>query len=186
MGRALPRRAWLGALGGITPDVPMLLIVLVLKLSGTPTHIIFGELYWQSWWQICNAVGHNFWLWSSLCLLGLYMRDWTAQSARGFDRWTGVSLFAGSALLHTAIDFICHREDAHMSFWPISRWKFISPVSYYDPDHFGSWFSLGEALIGLYMAVVLFRQFQHWMLRLTLGLAMLLYVAVPTYFIFLH
>jgi hypothetical protein len=185
MGRAVPRRAWLGALGGLTPDIPMLLIVIALKIKGTPDHVIFGELYWQNWWQICNAIGHNVWLWGGLTCLGLYMRDRLTASAKAFDAWTGLSLFAGSALLHTAIDFICHREDAHMSFWPVTRWKFISPVSYYDPQHFGMWFSLFEVILGLIMAVILFRQFKHRALRATVAIAMMLYIAVPAYFIFL-
>lgn len=185
MGQGIPRKAWAGALGGIAPDISMLLIVITLKLAGTPNHIIFGELYWQNWWQICNAVGHNFWLWSSLAVLGLVMRDKLSTSVRGFDGWTTVSLFAGSALLHTAIDFFCHREDAHMSFWPVTRWKFMSPVSYYDPQHYGTWFSLFEASLGLILAFLLFRQFKHRLLRTGLLIAMALYVAVPAYFIFL-
>jgi hypothetical protein len=185
MGQGVPRKAWAGALGGITPDIPMLLIVIALKLAGTPDRVIFGELYWQNWWQICNAIGHNAWLWGGLTLLGLYMRDRLSTSVRGFDGWTTVSLFAGSALLHTAIDFLCHREDAHMSFWPVTRWKFMSPVSYYDPQHFGMWFSLFEATLGLLLAVLLYRQFKSRILRASLIITMALYVAVPAYFIFL-
>jgi hypothetical protein len=185
MGQGVPRKTWAGALGGITPDIPMLLIVIALKLAGTPDRVIFGELYWQNWWQICNAIGHNAWLWGGLTLLGLYMRDRLSTSVRGFDGWTTVSLFAGSALLHTAIDFLCHREDAHMSFWPVTRWKFMSPVSYYDPQHFGMWFSLFEATLGLLLAVLLYRQFKSRILRASLIITMALYVAVPAYFIFL-
>jgi hypothetical protein len=182
-GRAVPKRAWVAALGGLTPDLPMLLIVITLALWGVPAHTIFGEMYWQNWWQICNAIGHNLWLWSGLIVLGLVMRDRLSASARSYDAWTGVSLFAGSALLHTAIDFLCHREDAHMSFWPVSRWKFMSPVSYYDPQHYGTWFSLFEAVMGFMLALLLFRQFGHSVVRLCLLIAMALYVVVPAFFI---
>jgi hypothetical protein len=182
-GRAVPKRAWWAAAGGLTPDVPMLLIVATLGLLGVPARTIFGELYWQNWWQICNALGHNFWLWSSIILLGLVMRDRASASVRAFDGWTNACVFAGSALLHTAIDFLCHREDAHMSFWPISRWKFISPVSYYDPQHFGTWFSLFEATLGFLLALALYRQFGNAALRFCVIIAMALYVAVPAFFI---
>jgi hypothetical protein len=185
MGQGVPRKAWAGALGGITPDFPMLLIVIVLKLAGTPDRKIFGELYWQNWWQICNAIGHNFWLWGGLTVLGLYMRERLSTSTRGYDGWTTVSLLAGSALLHTAVDFMCHRDDAHMSFWPVTRWKFMSPVSYYDPQHFGMWFSLFEAVLGVVLACLLFRQFKSLVLRVSLAIAMTLYIAVPAYFILL-
>jgi hypothetical protein len=183
-GRGFPAKAWAGALGGAFPDVPMILIVIVLKLSGMPAHIIFDEIYWQNWWQVTNAIGHNFWMWGGLVMLGLFMRDRLSSSVRAFDTWTAVSLFAGSALLHTAIDFLCHREDAHMSLWPMTRWKFMSPVSYYDPAHYGLWFSAFEMLLGLVLMFILFRQFQSRLLRVCLACAMAMYVAVPAYFIF--
>ncbi len=183
-GRGVSRKAWAGALGGAVPDFPMILIVLTLKLSGLSDRSIFGEMYWQNWWQVTNAIGHSFWLWSGLVIFGMIMRDRLSSSVRAFDNWTLVSLFAGSALLHTAIDFLCHREDAHMSLWPVTRWKFMSPVSYYDSAHFGNWFSLFEAALGLCLAVVLFRQFASRRLRACLAIAMAMYVAVPAYFIF--
>jgi hypothetical protein len=183
-GRGIPAKAWAGALGGLIPDLPMFLIVLGLKLNGVPAQVIFGKIYWQNWWQVTNAIGHNFWLWSGLVILGIVNRDRLSSSAQTFDNWTRVSLFAGSALLHTTIDFFCHREDAHMSFWPISRWKFMSPVSYYDPAHYGMWFSLFEVALGLTLAFILFRQFGNKVLRVFVVFAMAMYVAVPAFFIF--
>jgi hypothetical protein len=184
MGRGISRKAWAGAAGGIAPDIPMLLIVIALKLSGMPDRVIFGELYWQNWWQVTNAIGHNFLLWGGLTCLGLVMRERQSASVASFDRWTLLACFAGSALLHTAIDFICHREDAHMSFWPVTRWKFISPVSYWDPAHFGTYFTLFEVIIGIVLAVILFRQFRARLLRIATVVAILLYAAIPAYFIF--
>jgi membrane-bound metal-dependent hydrolase YbcI (DUF457 family) len=182
-GRGISSKAWAGALGGIIPDIPMIMIVAVLALSGTPAQTIFGELYWQNWWQVSNAIGHNVWLWSTLAILGFVMRDKLSNSVRTFDNWTRVSLFAGSALLHTAIDFFCHREDAHMSFWPVTRWKFMSPVSYYDPGHYGMWFSLFEATLCFILAAILFRQFKSRILKTCLAIAMAMYVVVPAFFI---
>jgi membrane-bound metal-dependent hydrolase YbcI (DUF457 family) len=183
MGRGVSAKAWAGALGGLIPDVPMIAIVIALKTSGVPNQVIFGALYWQNWWQTTNAIGHNFWLWSGLVILGLLMRDRLSASAAAFDRWTLVALFSGSALLHSIIDFLCHREDAHMSLWPLTRWKFMSPVSYYDPAHYGLWFALFEASLCILLAVILFRQFKPRVLRVVLALAITLYVAVPAYFI---
>jgi hypothetical protein len=183
-GRGVSSRAWAGALGGLVPDMPMITIVAALAAAGISPRTIFGEMYWQNWWQVTNAIGHNFWLWSAVAILGLVMRERLATSVRTFDNWTLVSLFAGSALLHTAIDFLCHREDAHMSFWPVTRWKFMSPISYYDPAHFGLWFSLFEAALSFILAIVLFRQFRNSLLRAWLTIAMVMYVAVPAFFIF--
>jgi hypothetical protein len=183
-GRDIPRRAWLGALGGFLPDIPMIAVVVGLKIAGTPDRVIFGELYWQNWWQITNAIGHNFWLWGGLLLLAIVMRERLSTSVRAVEGWTLLGIVSASALLHTAIDFICHREDAHMSFWPITRWKFISPVSYWDSQHFGQWFSAFEAALSLVLIFILLRRFGHILVRIALGLAALLYVAVPIYFIF--
>lgn len=177
------RNAIAGALGGVLPDLPMLLIVLVLKVAAIPDPIIFGFLYWQEWWQVANALAHNFFLWGGLFLLALALRERLVATAEAIDRWSAVAVFAASGFIHTAIDFLCHREDAHMSLWPVSRWKFVSPVSYWDPAHYGHVFSLFEAALGLGLALLVFRRFGNGWVRGALVLAMLLYVAVPAYFI---
>jgi hypothetical protein len=183
-GRRAPKRAWIAALGGAIPDFPMLLIVAVLKLFSVPSPIVFGVLYWQEWWQITNAIAHNFWLWGGLLIAALLWRERKAATAASIDRATLVMIFAASAFLHVAIDFLCHREDAHMSLWPLTRWKFISPVSYYDPQYYGHYFSIFEAALGLVLAFILFKRFSNVYLRVALGIAMALYVAIPSYFIF--
>jgi membrane-bound metal-dependent hydrolase YbcI (DUF457 family) len=175
-GRAVPKRAWTGLLGGVTPDVPMLVIVFTLMTVGIPGQKIFGEMYWENWWQITNAIAHSFLLWGGLLALGLVMRK-TSD-----DRWTQLVIFAGSALLHTCIDFFVHREDAHMSFWPLTRFKFMSPVSYYDPAYFGRIFGLFEAVLGVVMAVLLATQFKNWIVRGLLAICLTAYVVMPVIF----
>jgi uncharacterized membrane protein YesL len=176
-GKKIPARAWAGFLGGVTPDVPMLLIVFTLMVTGVPANRIFEELYWQDWWQICNAIGHSFLLWSALLVLGLVLRSKS-------DRWTLLAIYSASALLHAVVDFLVHREDAHMSFWPLMRYKFISPVSYYDSAHYGGPFSLFEAALGVLMVVILIRRFQHRWVRIGLAVLLVPYIAVPAFFIF--
>jgi membrane-bound metal-dependent hydrolase YbcI (DUF457 family) len=183
-GRDIPRRAWIGALGGFLPDIPMIAIVIGLKIAGTPDQVIFDEMYWQNWWQITNGIAHNFWLWGGLLALSVFMRERLSASLAAIEGWSLSAVFAVSALLHVFVDFLCHREDAHMSLWPVTRWKFMSPVSYYDSEHYGRWFSLFEAGLGLVLAVLLFRRFRNVFVRAALGLAIFLYVAVPAYFIF--
>ncbi len=175
-GKKLSPRAWAGFLGGLTPDLPMLLIVFTLMATGVPPHRIFEELYWQDWWQICNAIGHSFLLWAALLILGLVLR---AKS----DRWMLLAIYSASALLHSIVDFLVHREDAHMSFWPLLRYKFISPVSYYDRAHYGGPFSLFEAALGGLMVVILMRRFQHRWVRIGLAVLLVPYIAVPAFFI---
>jgi membrane-bound metal-dependent hydrolase YbcI (DUF457 family) len=183
-GGDVPKRAWAAALGGALPDIPMLLIVLALKLSGVPANRIFDEMYWQNWWQVTNGIAHNFWAWGGLLLLAVFMRERLAASATNIDFWTLVLVFALSGFLHSFVDFLCHREDAHMSLWPVTRWKFMSPVSYYDSAHYGRWFSLFEAALGVVLSVVLLQRFHANLLRAVLAICIFLYVAVPAYFMF--
>ncbi|MGB5972116.1 MAG: hypothetical protein WBG38_02300, partial [Nodosilinea sp.] len=49
--------------------------------------------------------------------------------------WIG---FVGASMvLHHLADLPLHHDDAHQHFWPLSSVRFISPVSYWDADHFG-------------------------------------------------
>jgi hypothetical protein len=182
-GGRIPKYAWAGALGGVVPDIPMLVIVGAFKTYGVHDIVIFGFLYWQNWWQLTNAIAHNFWLWGGLLLLSVVLRERRSLGTSAIDNWLLAIIFSASALLHTTIDFLCHREDAHMSFWPVTRWKFLSPVSYYDPRFFGHYFSLFEAGLGLVLALILMTRFPGKAVRTTLLLAMLIYIAVPAYFI---
>ncbi len=180
-GGKVPRSAIAAALGGFVPDLPMLAIVAYLRMSGHDFGEIFGTLYWSPWWQIANAMGHNFLLWSAVILLSLYVQQ------RGGDRAGLASLalpFAAAALVHSGADFLLHREDAHMHFWPLSEWRFVSPVSYWDRNHYGLQFSLFEAVLGIIMAALLFAQWKRWPVRIALALCMALYAAVPVFFIF--
>ncbi len=181
-GRKVPGTAWAGAMGGLTPDIPMFAIVAFLRLTGHGFDEIFGKLYWSGWWQICNAIGHNFLLWSSVFLISLRMN--AVGNAKLAERSRYAVAFSGSALLHSAVDFLVHRNDAHMHFWPLSQWRFVSPVSYWDSAHYGTPFGLFEASLGLTMAALLFRQFQRLAIRVLLALIIVLYAAVPAFFIF--
>ena len=182
-GGRIPKTAWAGALGGLMPDVPMLAIVGTLKLYGIYDIVIFGFLYWQNWWQLTNAIAHNFWVWGGLLVFSIGMRERRSLGAAAIDRWNLPIAFAAAGLLHVFMDFICHREDAHMSLWPVTRWKFMSPVSYYDPQHFGTYFSVFEAGLGLALGLILIRRFRNIVVRCAIAIAMAFYVLIPAYFI---
>jgi membrane-bound metal-dependent hydrolase YbcI (DUF457 family) len=175
-GKPMPKLAIAGALGGIIPDLPMYVIIIGLRGAGYPLSEIFGKIYWEHWWQVSNAIGHSFLLWGAILAVSLMAKT---QSWSGF----GVAL-SGSALLHSFIDFLCHREDAHMHFWPISEWRFRSPVSYWDSNYYGHQFGLFEAALGLALALVLWQRYSRLSIRVMLAICMVAYVAVPAFFIF--
>ena len=190
-GRPMPRVAWAAAAGGLVPDLPMFTIIAVLRMSGYSLNQIFREIYWEHWWQIANGLGHSFWIWGGLAAVSgvlayrqrhLEGRDTMLAGRSGHAPM--VFAFSASALLHSIIDFLCHRNDAHMHLWPFTEWRFRSPVSYWDSRHYGDWFGLFEAFVGIVLVVVLFRRYRSWLLRSALMVALALYVAVPAFFIF--
>ena len=181
-GGKVPRTAWAAAAGGFAPDLPMLAIVAVLRFSGYSLQDIFGRLYWSQWWQIANAIGHNFLLWSMVVGLSLMLRNSNSVKTAA---WSSLAIpFGAAALLHSAVDLLVHRQDAHMHFWPLSDWRFVSPVSYWDTSHYGTAFSLFEAAMGIAMALILFARFRRWQVRAALAVCIALYAAVSAFFIF--
>jgi hypothetical protein len=66
----------------------------------------------------------------------------------------------GSALMHLGFDFLLHHDDGRAHFWPLSNWIFQSPVSYWDPAHYGTWVGMIEISVSLILCVVIWRRFQ--------------------------
>lgn len=191
-GKPAPRLAWAGAAGGLLPDLPMYALVGGFVAAGYPLKEIFDTFYWEPWWQIVNGLGHSLLVWGALSIGSCAAIVRRSRLGLPTPAYPGVQVaplvlaFSLSALLHSAIDFLVHRADAHMQFWPVTDWRFRSPVSYWDADFYGTWFGLFEAGLGVVMAVLLFRRYRSPRLRLALLVAVALYVAVPVFFFFHH
>ncbi len=189
-GKPAPRLAWAGAAGSFIPDMPMYVIVGSLRMSGVSLDRIFGGYYWQDWWQVANALGHSFLLWGTLTLASvLVLIARSRQAGSGFgssfakgDFWAMLFAFSLTALIASATDFLLHHNDGHMHLWPLSDWRFQSPVSYWDPRYHGVGFSLFEAALGIALAVALFRRYTNRGIRLVLALMVIAYVAVPAFY----
>lgn len=93
-----------------------------------------------------------------------------------------VFAFSASALISSATDFLLHHNDGHMHFWPLSEWRFASPVSYWDPNHHGVVFGFLEAALGVFLAIILFRRYANIGIRVVLALVLLAYIAVPLFY----
>ena len=172
-GKRDPTLMTVGAVAGIVPDLPMFVIVATLLAMGRGGQEIFGHDYFQPWWQHINGLAHSLILWPLALVAAL-----VARRARPPARWPAILLAAAAGgVAHAGIDFLCHRDDAHMQFWPISDWKFISPVSYYDPAHFGRAMMLFEAGLGLFMAWRLLRIARRRWSRALIMLVTLPYLA---------
>ena len=123
--------------GAVIPDLPMFGFYAYQKWMGRPEQEIWGKLYFDPSWQLFFDIFNSIPLFLIL-LLTCYLT--------GFR--VGV-LLAGSALLHLACDFPVHHDDAHRHFLPLTNWRFASPVSYWDPRHFGVYFAIGELLFAI-------------------------------------
>lgn len=134
-----------------------------------PHRIIWREAYYQPFWQEIFAVGNSIPL--ALVGWGLCYR-WRLQ-------WGQV--FCASMLLHHALDLPLHHDDAHRHFWPLSQLRVISPVSYWDPDHYGLW---GAGLeVGLLLGA---SAYLGWQIRSPIGRGLLLLTSLFYLWVYLR
>ncbi len=158
-------------LGGLIPDMAIFVMFAWERLIvGVSENDLWRDVYWQEPWQTLVAIGNSAPLYA-LLLLG----------ARLF-RLPLLAVFAAAALLHLMLDFPVHHDDAHPHFWPITDWRFNSPLSYWDHNHFGDIVSLLELTLAVILIVILWRRFPARPVRIALGLALITYFTVPAYF----
>jgi len=112
--------------GALIPDLAMFGFYALLKLSAVPDSQIWRVEYYRPFWQ------NVFDLFNSIPLATVGM--WVALY---FSR-TGLALLFGSIVLHCLEDLPVHVDDGHRHFWPLSQFRFESPVSYWDPRYFGN------------------------------------------------
>jgi hypothetical protein len=137
--------------GALLPDLSLYLLTgWSLFVIGIPPRTVFGELYFSPQWQGIFAVDNSIPLWALGLGIGLALRSRVLIA------------FAGAGLLHLVFDFALHHDDARRHFWPITDFVFTSPVSYWDPRHFGNIFGPLEIAVSLLLCVVLWRRFKGW------------------------
>lgn len=126
------------AAGAILPDAPMFGFYAYQRLVvGSSEREIWSTLYFQDSWQLFFDVFNSIPL--MLVVIGL--------STLCGARWG--ALLGASALLHLCFDLPLHHDDAHRHFLPLTEWRFASPVSYWDPKHFGFIFVWLELAFGI-------------------------------------
>ncbi|MGI9393960.1 MAG: cobalamin biosynthesis protein CobQ [Boseongicola sp.] len=107
--------------GALLPDLSLYVMVSVsIWVLNIPPAIVFDELYFSETWQRVFAIDNSFVIWGSVLGVALWRRS------------AVLTAFAAAGLLHLALDFPFHTDDARMHFWPITDWVFESPVSYWD------------------------------------------------------
>ena len=105
-------------------------------------------------------------------------------AARGKTWGKLLLLFALAALIHIAGDIPVHADDAYRHFWPISDWRFYSPLSYWDVDHHAAWVGKIDIVLALGCTAILWTRFTARWARIALAATALFYIAVlaaPTF-----
>jgi len=167
--------------GALIPDTAIYVLVVYAAIKQIPQSTLWNETYWSESWQVWVTIGNSAPLYIALLLVSLLV----AAPKDGRPRWQSLpALFALAALTHLLGDFPLHNDDAHIHFWPLTEWRFHSPISYWDRDHHASLLAPLEMLLGLGLMVALFMRFKALWVRVALSLAMTLYIAVPIFFIF--
>ena len=157
-------------IGAILPDAPMFVFYFVEKvIRGLPEQIIWTQSYHQLHWQ--NFID----LFNALPLIGLALLSAVWVRSR-----FSLFLFA-SMILHVLADLPLHHDDAHRHFFPVSDWRFISPISYWDPSHYGGIVAPLEILAVLVSCGLLWRTSPSWPSRFTLGTLGLCYLGYFVY-----
>jgi hypothetical protein len=122
--------------GGILPDIPIFLFYFWAKyIARLPEAKIWSEAYYEPLNQNIVALFHSI----PLAVIG-----WLIAYYFG---WQNVQILFLSMILHSLGDLPVHNDDAHRHFFPFSNYRFISPISYWDRNHYGSIVSAIEMLL---------------------------------------
>ncbi|GAB5404690.1 MAG: hypothetical protein Aurels2KO_29210 [Aureliella sp.] len=157
--------------GAILPDAPMFVFFAVVKGMGYSGEEIWGRLYFLESWQLFFDCFNSF----PIYLLIFGIAYWLRTKWQSSLWWM---LMAGSAMLHLACDLPLHHDDSHRHFLPFTNYRFASPVSYWDPKHFGTPVAIIEASLTVVGSIYLFRSSKGKLVRTTVALTIALYVAV--------
>jgi hypothetical protein len=142
-------------LGAVLPDLPMFIFfgieAFILKHAQQQ---IWSERYflpqWQNFFDLFNSIPLILFVMG----IGYYFRS------------DAVTICCRSMLLHCVADFFLHHDDAHRHFFPLSQFAFHSPISYWDPAHYGHIVGVVELLLTLVASIFLFPRLQS---RITRG-----------------
>jgi len=164
--------AWVG---GFMPDLPIFLMVIYSRLINGPGFNLWRKpdgLYWQEPWQTFGSIANSFPLWAIVLIVAFALFKY---SSRFKTLGLGLLIFSVGYFLHISVDFVTHADDAYPQFWPITDWRFISPISYWQPEYYGRIVGILEAIMGLAIITYLVIKFKQWPIRVAAVLMALPY-----------
>lgn len=165
--------------GALIPDMAIFLWAPYQSLvNGVSGEDMWRELYFQPPMQTLIAWFNSIPIYALLAVISF--------AARG-KLWGQLLLvFSLAALIHMATDLPVHADDAYRHFWPLTDWRFYSPLSYWDSDHHSRWVSLFEVTLAFGCIVLLWRRFPMRWSKAMLGALSLFYMVVLAALVFLR
>lgn len=160
-------------LGSVAPDIPLFLLstgtALYYLSKGqdiTDMHsFMFNDFFFNNpWWIIPHNLLHA----PLLLLLGLALTWRYRRRLNSAARW--VFWFLSATLLHTFVDLLTHATDGPLLLFPFD-WslRFHSPVSYWDPAHYGRQFFIFEMGLNVLLLSYLCRaRLKRWLVQPTI------------------
>lgn len=164
-------RSLAAMLGGLAPDLPIAgLIAFATLIQGASQDTVFNELYYAPVWQSVVAPSHSAFIWFG------------ALAAAAMARSAQFTTFSFAGLLHLSMDLPFHHGDAHRHFWPISSWRYESPISYWDPARYGLIVAPIEAALAIAATAYLLLRHKGSAVSIVSFATLVLYVARSFYF----
>lgn len=163
-------------IGSVLPDLPLALLTVgylvahagplwrdpALMAKTGRLMDSYHALYFNSpLWIVSHNLFHAPFVIAALFLMGLLAERRGLRWAPAL-RWLALGL-----ALHSAVDILTHHDDGPLLFFPFDwRYRFPSPVSYWDPARFGRAFTVFEygldSLIAVYFAL---KGARRWLAR---------------------
>ena len=158
-------------IGSVIPDLAIYLWFPYQSLiKGESGARIWDVLYFEPPMQDLIAFFNSIPIYAAFAVLGFWKRG---------EMWGKALLFfALAALIHMATDLPVHGHDAYRHFWPISEWRFYSPISYWEADHHAGWVSAVETALAFASIYVLWRRFPKRWVKIVLSLLALSYITL--------
>ena len=172
-------RNWAVFCGALAPDILIFFMFGWAKLTGTPEKEVWTNWYYNPPWQTWIDGSNAFIFYIGLLIFALILPK-IIEAGKALASL--ITVFSLAALIHLLCDLPLHVDDGHAHFWPLSHWRYHSPVSYWDHNHYGHYFMVFEALLGIGLCIILWRRFNKLWIRLLLALCLIPYIVLPIMF----
>lgn len=174
-----PQRNIALIIGALLPDFAIFILFGWAMLTGVSQGELWGRIYFSEPMLTFTAIGNSAPLYGAIALLAWVYARWRAGAP--LPTLPLLTVLGLAALSHLALDFPVHVDDAHPHFWPITEWRFRSPVSYWNNNHHAQWVSVVELIAALGLLTLLWRRFKARWVHAVLLLAGMAYIVVPIF-----